>query len=98
MKEAGLSAVLSFIFSGLGQVYNGQIKKGVIIMAFSLTGILLALVGATVVGYSLLHDFFEWGGIILGGILFIVGILEVGILGIYSMWDAYREGKKSERL
>ena len=30
MKSAGLSAVLSF--SGLGQIYNGQILKGLIII------------------------------------------------------------------
>ncbi len=30
MKSAGLAAVLSFFISGLGQIYNGQILKGLI--------------------------------------------------------------------
>jgi TM2 domain-containing membrane protein YozV len=32
MKSAGLAAVLSFFISGLGQIYNGQILKGLIII------------------------------------------------------------------
>jgi TM2 domain-containing membrane protein YozV len=32
MKSAGLAAVLSFFISGLGQVYNGQILKGLVII------------------------------------------------------------------
>lgn len=29
MKSPGLAAVLSFFYPGLGQIYNGQILKGV---------------------------------------------------------------------
>jgi TM2 domain-containing membrane protein YozV len=29
LKNPGLAAVLSFFISGLGQIYNGQIAKGV---------------------------------------------------------------------
>jgi TM2 domain-containing membrane protein YozV len=32
MKSAGLAAVLSFFISGLGQIYNGQILKGLVII------------------------------------------------------------------
>lgn len=32
MKSAGLAAVLSFFISGLGQIYNGQILRGLIII------------------------------------------------------------------
>ena len=32
MKSPGLAAVLSFFFCGLGQIYNGQIFKGVIML------------------------------------------------------------------
>ncbi|MFB5662276.1 hypothetical protein [Alteribacillus sp. HJP-4] len=31
-KSAGVAAVLSAIWSGLGQIYNGQILKGIILM------------------------------------------------------------------
>ncbi len=32
MKNAGLAAVLSFFISGLGQIYNGRILKGLVII------------------------------------------------------------------
>lgn len=37
-KNEGVAAVLSFLFTGLGQIYNGQIGKGLI---FVLIGIML---------------------------------------------------------
>ncbi len=32
MKNAGFAAVLSFFWTGLGQIYNGQIFKGLAFM------------------------------------------------------------------
>ncbi|UCD65146.1 MAG: hypothetical protein JSW34_06880 [Candidatus Zixiibacteriota bacterium] len=32
-KNPGLAAVLSFFYMGLGQIYNGQIAKGVLFLA-----------------------------------------------------------------
>jgi TM2 domain-containing membrane protein YozV len=32
MKNGGLAAVLSFLWTGLGQIYNGQIFKGLVFM------------------------------------------------------------------
>lgn len=32
MKSAGLAAVLSALINGLGQIYNGQILKGILII------------------------------------------------------------------
>ena len=32
MKSAGLAAVLSFLIPGLGQIYNGHIVKGLILV------------------------------------------------------------------
>jgi TM2 domain-containing membrane protein YozV len=33
-KNPGIAAVLSFLFAGLGQVYNGQIGKGIVLLVF----------------------------------------------------------------
>lgn len=38
-KNEGLAAVLSFLFTGLGQIYNGQIGKGIL---FFVVGIVFA--------------------------------------------------------
>lgn len=32
MKSAGLAAILSFLLPGLGQIYNGQILKGIVLV------------------------------------------------------------------
>ncbi len=31
LKNPGLAAVLSFFYTGLGQIYNGQIGKGILL-------------------------------------------------------------------
>ena len=47
MKNSGLAAVLSFFFAGLGQIYNGQILKGILFIVIQGINLLLmfALVG-----------------------------------------------------
>jgi TM2 domain-containing membrane protein YozV len=49
MKNAGLAAVLSFFIPGLGQIYNGQITKGLLIVVVqtinvALTNVLIGFV------------------------------------------------------
>ncbi len=33
MRNPGIAAVLSFFWCGLGQIYNGQIAKGIVMLA-----------------------------------------------------------------
>lgn len=41
-KNPGLAAVLSFFFMGLGQIYNGQIGKGILfIVIYAISWILM---------------------------------------------------------
>ncbi len=35
LGQPGIAAVLSFIFVGLGQIYNGEVVKGILFMVFS---------------------------------------------------------------
>ena len=48
-KSAGLAAVLSFLWCGLGQIYNGQIGKGVVLgfvylISWLLIGVLVGFI------------------------------------------------------
>jgi len=43
-KNPGLAAVLSFFFSGLGQIYNGQILKGLLFMVVQVVNFVLSFV------------------------------------------------------
>ena len=49
-KSPGLAAVLSFLFTGLGQIYNGQIGKGI---AFVVIGIILLFTIIILIGFIL---------------------------------------------
>ena len=89
----GKAAVLSFIFTGLGQIYNGQIKKGLTLMAISAVSMLLLIIGAVIAAYSI----FEVIGPnhLIGGLALIaVSILAIAAAGIYNIHDAYNTARK----
>ena len=46
-KNPGLAAVLSFFITGLGQIYNGQIAKGLALLLFQFVnvGLMIILIG-----------------------------------------------------
>jgi TM2 domain-containing membrane protein YozV len=44
MKNPGLAAVASFFFSGLGQIYNGEIGKGILFIVIQIINFLLMFV------------------------------------------------------
>jgi TM2 domain-containing membrane protein YozV len=48
-KSAGLAALGSLCFSGLGQVYNGQLRKGVVIFFGTVVGVLLFVVPGIII-------------------------------------------------
>ena len=61
MKSAGLAAVLSFFVSGLGQIYNGQIGKGLVILVvqainIALMDILIGFVTFAIVWVWAIYD------------------------------------------
>jgi TM2 domain-containing membrane protein YozV len=44
-KSPGLAAVLSFFWAGLGQIYNGEISKGIILLVcYGVSCVLMAVV------------------------------------------------------
>ncbi len=60
-KNPGLAAVLSFLFTGLGQIYNGQIGKGI---AFLIIGIItwvtvLFLIGIILVPIWWIYNIYD---------------------------------------
>lgn len=55
MKNPGVAAVLSFLIPGLGQLYNGQLKKMALFLVLDAANILLTFV---VIGY--ITGFITW--------------------------------------
>jgi TM2 domain-containing membrane protein YozV len=87
--HAGLAAVFSFIFNGLGQIYNGQIAKGLVIIFISSLSMLVFLAGSIIIGAFLLGKIFSLATLLTGILLFLAGLIFISILGIYSIYDAY---------
>jgi TM2 domain-containing membrane protein YozV len=53
-KSPGIAALLSFFFTGLGQVYNGDLKRGVLFLISTIVGLLFFIIpGIIVWGYQI---------------------------------------------
>lgn len=89
----GTAAVLSFVFTGLGQLYNGQIRKGLWIIFLSGLSMVLIVVGAILIWQALVN-FLLLKVLILGSVLFCSGVIMICILGAYSIFDAYNYALK----
>ena len=94
-SHPGLATVLSFIFNGLGQLYNGQIYKGLIIIFFSAVSMLVLIMGSVLLGFWLLGKVIFLRQLALSLVLFFIGILSICIIGIYSIIDAYQVARRS---
>ncbi len=58
MKNPGLSALLSFFWSGLGQIYNGEIGKGIFFIVAQVINSLLMMV---IIGFITWPIVWIWG-------------------------------------
>jgi TM2 domain-containing membrane protein YozV len=57
-KNSGISAVLSFICPGVGQIFNGQIGKGILFILF---GAVFAVMSVFLIGLPFLLVLWAWG-------------------------------------
>jgi len=94
ISHPGVAAVLSFIFNGLGQLYNGQIFKGLLIIFLSSLGMLVLIMGSIIIGFWLLGKIISVKALICGLVLFFMGLVFICVLGIYSIVDAYQPATK----
>jgi len=58
MRNPGLAAVCSFFITGLGQIYNGQIFKGLLFMAVWGVAVLMSFL---LIGLPILVIVWVWG-------------------------------------
>ncbi len=78
LKNAGIAAVLAFLWAGLGHIYLGQIGKGIM---FMLVYIILWVIG-----------FLTFFGLIIGFLTFF-GLLPF-IFWIWQLYDAYTKANE----
>jgi len=81
IKSSGLAAVLSFFWSGLGQIYLGQFGIGVALMLGQPAMMFLGL------GLITRGMFFQTGDAFVLGLVFLIVSLA---MWIYGMTNAYR--------
>ncbi len=94
LAKPGTAAVLSFLFNGLGQLYNGQILKGLAIIFFSAVSMFFLIIGAIFIGFWLVGKALFPSQVILGVSLFMMSLISICVLGIYSIFDAYKAALK----
>jgi len=58
MKNAGIAAVLSFFWTGVGQIYNGQILKGLILIVVQVINAFLMFI---LIGFITYPIVWIWG-------------------------------------
>jgi hypothetical protein len=90
LNHSGIAAVLSFVFNGLGQIYNGQIRKGLLTIFFSTLSLLIFILGSVLIALWLINKIITPSHLIYGLIMFVLGIILISIIGIWSIFDAYR--------
>ena len=89
-SHPGIAAVLSFLFNGLGQIYNGQLKKGLLLVAISSLSMLIMIISAILIGCWFMGEVFSPVHLIFSVAGFILAVVFIGILGVYSIFDAYK--------
>jgi len=86
----GTAAVLSFLFNGLGQIYNGQLKKGLLLVAISSFSMLMMVISAILIGCWFMGEVLFSAQLIFSAAGFILTAAFIGLLGVYSIFDAYK--------
>ena len=92
-NHPGVAAVLSFVFNGLGQLYNGEIKKGLWIIFLSSSSMVVLILGAMLIALNISWPVFFTPASIAGLVLFSFGSIAICIIGILSISDAYNKAK-----
>jgi hypothetical protein len=93
-NHPGVAAVLSFVFNGLGQIYNGQIAKGLLIVSISSLSLLILIIGSIFIGLWAFNKILFQSQLLWGVLLFVEGMVFICLLGLYSIFDAYKTACK----
>ena len=90
-KSSGVAAIASFFIPGLGQIYNGQILKGILFII--LCGFLI-LLGIIMITFGMLAAI-GTGNVFAGSPIILIGIILYPIFWMYNIYDAYNTAERT---
>lgn len=82
-KSSGVAVIASFFIPGLGQIYNGQILKGIF---FILLHGLSILIGILLIFAGIFNT---------NGTPILIGIILYPIFWVYNLYDAYNTAERT---
>jgi TM2 domain-containing membrane protein YozV len=93
-KSAGIAALCSFFIPGLGQVYNGNLEKGVIVLIGTLIGAIFLLIPGIVVWIYGIYDAYTTAEKMIKGVIPVKStklshIIIFFILGLFILVVAF---------
>ena len=74
LKDPASAAAMSMLHTGLGQIYNGDIRKGIILIVSNVSAVILCVLICLTVHWAV-------------GVLLL--LIALGALWAYGVWDAY---------
>lgn len=93
-NHPGVAAIMSFLFVGLGQLYNGQLSKGLVLIFCSAVSMVILIFGGVLMAYFFLGKLISLKVFLLGFGVFLTGLISICLFGVYSINDAYRAASK----
>lgn len=94
-----MAPFLSFVLNGAGQIYNGEIKKGVLFFFVSLLFSVLLVVGIILLGQAVLDSYnasVHFSSLVWMVALVTIAGLTLCLNGLWSIIDAYQVAKKND--
>jgi TM2 domain-containing membrane protein YozV len=93
-----VAPLLSFLINGLGQIYNRQIKKGIVFIIISLIFMVGFVAGMVLIFKIIVLSFnntLNFREIMQGVVLLTVSGFILSVNGLWSIIDAYKIAKKN---
>ena len=95
MRSPVIAAILSFICAGLGQFYNGELRKGWLFIFVIFISLVIFALGGIFLIYGISED--KKTQIIWALFLVLLGLFSLIVSGLLSILDAYLKGKNEDK-
>ena len=85
-KNTIIAALLSFFFPGLGQVYNGDLKRGAMFLVGTFVGLLLVILPGLIVWVYQLYDAYSTSNKMNAGLIPVKHVNVMEVIVYFVLW------------